>query len=236
VKVLILIPAHNEGASLPAVVAELRRQHPDRAILIVDDGSTDDTGDVVARLPVAYLRLGFPVGIGGAMRAGFRFAVAEGFDTVVRVDGDGQHDAESIETLLEPIARGEADVVRGSRYLLAENYRAVGFRRIAQHAVAGLISTIIKEAVTDPTCGFWAFGPRAVLLLAGHHPTGYPEPELMLLLHRNRLKTIEVPVRMRERVAGHSSLNTVRTALAMARLLLAVLIVPLRPTVHDQVP
>ena len=230
-KVLIVVPARNEAGSLPAVVADLRRDHPQRAILIVDDGSTDETAVALAGLPVARLHLSSTVGIGGAMRAGFRFATAEGFDAVVRVDGDGQHDAASIGMLLAPIARGDADVVRGSRYLLSENYHAVGFRRIAQRAVAWLVAMVINETVTDPTCGFWAFGPRAVPMLANHHPTGYPEPELMLLLHRNRMRTMELPVRMRERVTGRSSLDAIRTSLAMFRVLLALLIVPMRPAV-----
>src|SRR4030095_13727698 len=124
-------------------------------------------------------------------------------------------------------------VVRASRCLSHSTYRAVGFRRLAQRIVGGLLSAVTRELVTDPTSGFWAFGPRAVDLLAHHHPTGYPEPELLLLLHKNRLKTIEVPVQMRERLAGRSSLGTARTVLAMGRVLLALLIVPLRPAVES---
>ena len=233
-KILILIPAHNEAESLPAVVAELRRRHQERNILVIDDGSTDDTLRLVENLPVDHLSLSSAVGLGGAMRAGFRYAVAEGFDAVVRIDGDGQHDAESVDTLLEPLARGLADVVRGSRYLLAGNYRAAGFRRVSQHVVGRLLSFATGETVTDPTCGFWAFGANAVRLLAQHHPTGYPEPELLLLLHRNRLKTVEVPVRMRERVAGHTTMSLARTTLAIARVLLALVIVPLRPAIENE--
>jgi glycosyltransferase involved in cell wall biosynthesis len=231
-KALVVIPAHNEAASLPTVVADLRRRHPDRDILVVDDGSTDETPAVLEQLPVEWLRLGSAVGVGGAMRAGFRYAAAEGFDTVVRVDGDGQHDHESIEALLEPFARGQVDVVRGSRYLTESSYRAVGFRRLAQRVIARLLSAVTGEPVTDPTSGFWAFGPRAVRLLAHHHPTSYPEPELLLLLHKNKLKTIEVAVQMRERIAGQTSLTAARTTLAMARVLLVLLVVPLRPAIE----
>jgi glycosyltransferase involved in cell wall biosynthesis len=232
-KVLIIIPAHNEAASLPIVVADLRRRHPDCELLVVDDGSTDETPALVGRLPVHWLRMGTWVGIGSVMRAGFRYATAEGFDTVVRIDGDGQHDEASVNALLDALAGAGVDVVRGSRYLSHSTYRAVGFRRLAQRIVGGLLSAVTGELVTDPTSGFWAFGPRAVELLAHHHPTGYPEPELLLLLHKNRLKTIEVPVQMRERLAGRSSLGAVQTVLAISRVLLALLIVPLRPAVES---
>jgi glycosyltransferase involved in cell wall biosynthesis len=233
VRILIVVPAHNEAQSLPAVVAELRGRHPERQILVVDDGSTDETVAVLDRLAVDHVRLGSPLGLGGAMRTGFRYAHTHGYDVVVRMDGDGQHDSESIDTLLEPVLAGRADVVRGSRYLGDSAYQAVGFRRVAQHFVARLLSMMTGETVTDPTSGFWAYGPRAVALLVHHHPTGYPEPELLLLLHRNGMRTREVPVRMRERLAGRTTLNVGRTLLAIARVLLALLIVPLRPAVGD---
>jgi glycosyltransferase involved in cell wall biosynthesis len=233
-KVLVIIPARNEAASLPGVVADLRDRYPDFQILVVDDGSTDETGALVGQLPVDWLRLGSSVGIGGAMRAGFRYAAARGFDTIVRIDGDGQHGAESVDALLHPLVIGQADVVCGSRYLAASGHRASGFRRLAQRVVGGLLSAVTGEPVSDPTSGFWAFGPRAVRLLARHHPTNYPEPELLLLLHRNRLRTTEVAVEMRERIAGRTSMTAARTTIAIARVLLALLIVPLRPVIDTK--
>jgi glycosyltransferase involved in cell wall biosynthesis len=235
-KVLIVIPAHNEADSLPAVVANLRQHRGDAEILIVDDGSTDETQAVVERLRVSWLRLGSWIGVGSAMRAGFRYAAERGFEMVVRLDGDGQHDARSIDALLAPIARGAADVVRGSRYLGQATYQAEGVRRMAQQIAARLLSAITGEGVTDPTSGFWAFGPRAIQLLASHHPRGYPEPELLLLLHKNGLKTIEMPVHMRERFAGRTTLRGARTALATAHVLLALIVVPLRPVVERPRP
>jgi len=235
-KVLIIIPAHNEADSLPAVVANLRQHRGDAEILIVDDGSMDETQAVVERLRVSCLRMGSGIGVGGAMRAGFRYAAEHGFQLVVRLDGDGQHDARSVDALLAPLARGAADVVRGSRYLGEATYHAVGVRRVGQRIVARLLSAITGEVVTDPTSGFWAFGPRAIRLLARHHPMGYPEPELLLLLHKNGLKTVEMPVQMRERFAGRTTLRGARTALATAHVLLALIVVPLRPVVERSRP
>ncbi len=104
-------------------------------------------------------------------------------------------------------------------------------RRAGQHVLAPLLSLVIGRRVTDPTSGFWAFGPRAVRLLSEHHPTGYPEPELLLLLNRNRLRVVEVSIEMRERLAGRSSLTIRRAGVALARVVLAVVIVPLRARV-----
>ena len=166
------------------------------------------------------------------MRAGLRYARLTGHDTVVRVDGDGQHRPDQIERLLRPIRDARADAVQGSRYSGGTSYASQGVRRLGQRLLGLLLSAIMRQRVTDPTSGFWAFGPRAVRLLADHHPTGYPEPELLLLLSRNRLTVTEVPIEMRGRLAGRSSLTLARAGLALARVLLAVVVVPLRAPVE----
>ncbi len=167
------------------------------------------------------------------MRAGLRYARAVGFEIVVRCDGDGQHRAREIPALLEPLAAGRADAVLGSRYLGAVGHRARGARRLGQRLLAALISRITGSPYSDPTSGFWAFGPRAVELLARHHPTGYPEPELLLFLHRNGFRVAEVAAEMGERLAGRSSLTPPRQLQALARVVLALVIVPLRAPVRS---
>lgn len=229
---LTVIPARNEAESLPRVVEDLRRDGPACEILVVDDASTDATPQVLERLGVRRLRLLRPLGIGGALRAGLRYARAMGFETVVRCDGDGQHRAREIPALLEPLAEGRADAVLGSRFLGASGYRSRGARRAGQRLLAALISRAVGCRLTDPTSGFWAFGSRAVELLAWHHPTGYPEPELLLLLHRNGFRVVEVATEMGERLAGRSSLTPTRQLQALARVVLALVIVPLRASVR----
>jgi glycosyltransferase involved in cell wall biosynthesis len=224
---LVVIPAHNESASLPGVVDELRRQVPAVAIVVVDDGSDDATTDVLPRLGVRWLRFPVCLGVGSAMRAGIRFARELGHDVVVRVDADGQHCAAHIDALLASLAAG-ADAAHGSRYASATEYRTPRARRFVQRILSACLSRLTRQRVTDPTSGFWAFGPRAVALLAEHHPTGYAEPELRLLLHRNGLAVREVPVAMRSRAGGRSTLTLPRAALAIARMLLAMIVVPLR--------
>jgi hypothetical protein len=228
--VLCIIPAHNEAESLPAVIGELRDVRPDLHILVVDDGSTDDTPALLRELDVRWLRLPYRMGIGSAVRAGLRYAGRLGFAAVVRLDGDGQHRVTDIRSLLEPIADGTADVVLGSRFTRGSDPSS-GLVRFLQRALAAVLSVLTGSRVTDPTSGFFAAGPKAMAILAEHHPTGYAEPELRLLMSRSVLRVLEVPIDGRSRFRGSTSLTPARMAAAAARVLLAVLIVPLRRSV-----
>jgi hypothetical protein len=224
-RVLTLIPAYNEAASLRAVVSDLRGQQRDGDILIVNDGSTDGTDALLRELDVKWL--GWPErrGVGSALRAGLRYAARQGYDVVVRIDADGQHDVNDIACLLVPLSAGVADVVLGSRFSASNRSRHPG---PIQRSLGAVLSMITKRTVTDPTSGFWALGPRAVSLLAEHLPDGYPEPELHLFLSRNAMRVVEVDVQWRDRLHGRSSLTLVRLIKAGARVALAVIIVPFR--------
>ncbi len=229
----MLVPARDEARSLPGLVHVLRAEQPGAGILVVDDASTDATRQLLPGLGVEWLTLCAHTGVGGTIRAGLRYALRRGYDVVVRVDGDGQHPADQIERVLAPIRAGQVDAVVGSRYRQGSGYRAPGWRRAAQRVLAAWVSAAIRQRITDPTSGFWAFGPRAVRLLASHHPTGYPEPELLLLLAHNGLRVSEVPIEMRRRLAGRSSLTAGRVGAIAGRTALALLILPLRGTVAD---
>jgi glycosyltransferase involved in cell wall biosynthesis len=227
--IVALLPAHNEAASLPTVIGELRRRRPDARILVIDDGSSDGTASLLRRLEVDWLYWPERRGVGRAVRAGLEYAARRGADFVVRLDADGQHDVGDIERLLAPLRAGTADVVLGSRFSSAAGAERPGPIR---RPLGVLLSLITRRTVTDPTSGFWALGPRAVTLLADHHPGGYPEPELHLFLSRNAMRVVEVPVRARARLHGRSSLTWRRLVAAGARVALAMLIVPLRASVR----
>jgi glycosyltransferase involved in cell wall biosynthesis len=233
VSVLAVVPAFNESANLPRVVADLSRVMPLKDILVVDDGSTDATPDLLPDLGVQWLTLSQRLGVGGAVRAGIRYARRAGYDYVVRIDGDGQHRACDIARVLAPVVAGRADVALGSRFL--RGHGRLGARRVSQAALAACLSAVTRKRVTDPTSGFWLFGPSALRLLSGHHPAGYPEPELLLFLSRNRLRVVEIPIRMRPRIAGRTSLTAPRALFAFARTALAFVIVPFRQLVDGQV-
>lgn len=172
------------------------------------------------------------MGVGSAVRAGLRYASRVGYDGVVRLDGDGQHRADDIDRMVAPLSQGRADVVLGSRYTTdaAEQGRSA---RVFKRTLAACLSKLTGRRVTDPTSGFCALGPRAVRLLADHHPTGYPEPELHLFVSRHELRVVEVPIRSRERLGGRTSLTRWRMVQAAARVALAMVIVPLRNRLGD---
>jgi hypothetical protein len=231
---LVLVPAHNEADCLPAVVSELRAIMPGVGLLVVDDGSVDDTPAVLAAYGVESLRLLQRVGLGAAVRTGLRRAADLGYGTVVRIDGDGQHDARDIAAIASPVLRGEADVVIGTRYAGRRPGPAGALRRMAQRGLAFVLSAITGRPVTDATSGFCAFGPRALRLLTAHHPGGYPEVELRLLLHRHGLTVREVPIHQRPRLAGRTTLTPGRVLVAGARIALAIALTPLRGIVPTE--
>ncbi|MEN3336595.1 MAG: hypothetical protein V7647_271 [Acidobacteriota bacterium] len=229
---LVVVPAFNEASNLPRVISDVRRALPAADILIVNDGSTDDTDDLLRSLGVPWLTMSQRVGVGGAVRTGIRYAARRGYQYVVRVDGDAQHRGCDIGRLLVPVLSGHSHAALGSRFLARGS--GAGLRRMSQSALAGLLTLLTRRRVTDPTSGFWLFGPRALRLLARHHPGGYAEPELVLLLSRNGLRVAEVPIRMRPRLSGRTSLTAPRAVIALARTVLALVVVPFRGTVEGE--
>jgi glycosyltransferase involved in cell wall biosynthesis len=230
-RTLVLIPAYNEVQSLGPLIAGVRQHAPDTEILVVDDASCDGTQALLKQLGVRWVRLPQRLGTGAAVRTGLRYAMQRGFDTVVRIDGDGQHPPEEIHRLLKPLLLGSGDVVIGSRYAGGQHSWTPTTRRWIHRALGGVLTLVTRQRVTDPTSGFWAFGPHALEVLVEHHPSGYPEPELLLFLSRNEMRVVEVLVEMRTRTTGRTSLTPQRTWSAMARLLLLLVVVPLRSAV-----
>jgi glycosyltransferase involved in cell wall biosynthesis len=230
-RMLALVPAFNEELNLARVIRELRRVAPELDILVVNDGSTDGTIDLLPTLGIDWLTLPQRVGVGGAVRAGLRYAARQGYDYVVRLDGDGQHRASDVVRMLAPVVRGRLDASIGSRFvptLKAKPRRRLTLRRLSQAALAGCLTVWTRQRFTDPTSGFWLFGPRAVRLLGRHHPAGYAEPELVLFLCRNGLRVGEVPIRIRPRRRGRTSITPTRATLAFMRTILALMMVPVR--------
>jgi len=230
---LILLLACNEAESLPCVVREVCHHFPASDVLVVDDASDDTTAQLLPSLCVWWIRLPQRTGVGGAVRCGLQHALGRGYDTVVRLDGDGQHVAPLAFELLDALRRDGADAAVGSRYKAGGGYRASWARRLAQRLLGVGLSLRLGSRVTDPTSGFWAFGPRAVALLATDHPGGYCEPQLRLLLHRRGFRVMEVGVAMRHRLAGRTTLTPRRACVAFTRACLALVSLPATPRAAD---
>ena len=230
--VSVVIPCRNaERTVADSVLSAFEQSESPLEVLVVDDASTDATAALLPRLGVRWIRLSQRLGTGSVVRTGLRWAAAHGYEIVVRIDGDGQHPPEHIHRLLDPLLCGSADVVIGSRYVGKEPVDTPRLRRFLHLLLGEVLTLITQRLVTDPTSGFWAFGENALHLLVDHHPSGYPEPELLLFLSRNGLRVIEVSVQMRTRITGRTSLTPQRTWSAIARLLLHLVVVPLRSTV-----
>jgi glycosyltransferase involved in cell wall biosynthesis len=228
---LIVLPAFNEEASVGAVLAEIQRAMPGVPCLVVDDGSTDDTADRAEAAGATVLRLPYNLGVGGAMRAGFRYAESEGFSTVVQLDADGQHDPAELPELIAALE--ECDIAIGARFAGKGEYAARGPRRWAMLVLSRVISGISRTKLTDTTSGFKANGPRAIALFARHYPAEYlgDTVEALVIAARAGLRIRQVPVAMRPRQGGAPSHHPVKAAVYLVRAFVALAFALLRPRV-----
>jgi glycosyltransferase involved in cell wall biosynthesis len=221
-----IVPALNEEATVPGVIDELRAFDPGLDVVVIDDGSLDRTAEVAGARGARVLRLPFNLGIGGAVQTGFRYAFEQGYDLAVRVDGDGQHDPGQLAQVIAPVLRGDADIAVGSRFVGDERtgYRSSRSRRVGIRILARVVSGIVGQRVTDTTSGFQALNRHGIALFARDYPHDYPEVEATVMVFRHRLRLVEVPVAMRERAAGRSSITALRSLYYMVKVLLAIFV------------
>jgi glycosyltransferase involved in cell wall biosynthesis len=225
VRRVALVPAFNEEATVGRVIDEIRAFDASLDVVVVDDGSYDRTAEVAHEHGATVVRLPFNLGIGGAVQTGFRFAFEHGYDLAVRVDGDGQHDPSQLDRILAPVVAGEADIAVGSRFAGdRDGYRSSRSRRVGIRLLAWVVSRIVGRRVTDTTSGFQALNRRAIELFAHDYPHDYPEVEATIMVSRHRLRSVEVPVSMRERVGGRSSITALRSVYYMVKVLLAIFV------------
>ena len=226
---IAIVPARNEEAAVGGVVAEIRAFDPGLDVVVLDDGSTDGTAQAALAAGAFVVRLPFNLGIGAAVQTGFKFALEHGYELAVRLDGDGQHDPTELPKLLAVIDRDEADVVVGSRFIAGTNgHRGPRARRVGIVFFARLVSALTRQRVTDTTSGFQALNRRGIAIFAADYPHDYPEVEATVMVHKHRLRLAEVPVRMREREHGESSITMLRSIYYMLKVTLALLVGMLR--------
>jgi glycosyltransferase involved in cell wall biosynthesis len=221
---LILVPAYNEEGSVEHVVRSLRELLPRIPVLVIDDGSWDATANVAAGAGAEVLRLPHHLGLGGAVQTGYRFAFEHGFERVVRVDGDGQHNAADIPALLTAMDEGDYDLVAGSRFLGSNHYPIQPMRRLGGLIFSWVLYPILGQRITDPTSGFIAVNRRALEVFSRSFPLEYPEIEALVVLKRKAFRFREVPARMFPRRAGRSTIGNWQAIYYMVRVLLGVFV------------
>jgi glycosyltransferase involved in cell wall biosynthesis len=219
---LVVVPALNEEGAVGSVIADVRAIDPTVHVVVVDDGSTDRTSDVAREAGADVINLPFNIGVGGALRAGFRYARRFGYHVVVQVDGDGQHNPVHIPELLRALE--SADVVIGARFAGVGDYQVRGPRKLAMRLLARSLSRRTGERLTDTTSGFRAFNRRAVELFAVDYPAEYlgDTVEALVIAARAGLRVTQIPVEMRPRTTGTPSQHWFKSSVYLGRVFLAL--------------
>ena len=229
-KILVIIPAFNEAASIVEVVTAVNQEYPTFDLLVVNDGSADETGKLAERTQLAFvINLPYNMGIGASVQTGFKFAKKFDYQIALQFDGDGQHMIEEISKIIKPIMNGEADCVIGSRFIQkAQTYQPSSFRLLGIYILRFFSFLFVGQRIADQTSGFRAYNRKAIEFLAAHYPVDFPEPELIILLGKNEFIMKEVFTQMRERQGGVSSIPTWKGPYYIVKVLLSMTMAALR--------
>lgn len=223
-KVLIIIPAYNEEASIMDVINSIDIFYPSADKLVINDSSTDNTREVLKQNGVEFLDLPVNLGIGGGVQAGYLYAYENGFDIAVQMDGDGQHCAEELEKIIIPVENGTANVVIGSRFIDKDGFQSSAMRRVGIRLLSGLVRICTGIRVRDVTSGFRAVDRSFIEIFSKEYAEDYPEPEAIVTVSKVKGKLVEVPVVMKERTTGKSSISIINSIYYMIKVALAILI------------
>lgn len=219
----IIIPAFNEEKNISKLIKEISALYPSAEVIIVDDGSTDKTRDVVKRLGVKVIALSSNLGIGGAVQTGLLYAIEKGYDLIFRMDGDGQHDSRYIREMYDHIVNDKMDIVIGSRYIDKKGFQSTYMRRMGGVLISCLLYFLCKKKIKDPTSGYWGMNKEAAQLFVVHFQQDYPEPEAIITAIDHGLNVGEIPVVMRSRNYGKSTIDFRRSLYFMIKVSLSLL-------------
>lgn len=223
-KKLVIIPAYNEEESILNTVKDVRENAPSFDVVVVNDCSRDRTAELCRRAGIPLLDLPANLGIGGAVQTGYRYALMNGYDAAVQIDGDGQHKAEYLEEMADLLEKEGLDMVIGSRYIRHEGFQSTALRQFGIRFFTVLIRLCTGQTVTDPTSGMRMVGRRLIRSFAADYPRDYPEPESAASVLKSGMKVKEIPVQMRERQGGRSSISLTKGAYYMVKVAIAVIL------------
>ena len=231
-KVAIIIPCYNEEKNVLNLFSEIKNLAPSSLFsteaIFINDCSTDKTKEILISNHISHLNLPVNLGIGGAVQTGFKYAFKNGFDIAVQMDGDGQHPPSELEKIILPIIQHQADVVIGSRYLEKLGFQSNWLRRIGINYFKWLNKKLIAMTIVDSTSGYRALNKKALQIVCAYYPDEYPEPESIILYALNHLRIQEVPVLMRERQGGKSSIKSYKTIYYMLKVTLGIIFLYIR--------
>jgi len=233
-KTLVIIPAHNEEANIYGIIRRIKDYSGALDVLVVDDGSTDQTAHLAREAGAIVARHPFNMGYGVALQTGYKYADKQGYELVVQMDGDGQHDPKYISELSSSIREGLADVVIGSRFLSGEVYRAPINRRIGIFLFSSLVSLLIGQSITDSTSGFQALNSKVVRFFTGDiYPCDYPDADVIIMLHRAGFRIREIPLVMHRRQGAKSMHSGLKPLYYVFKMTLSILVTLLRKMPRD---
>lgn len=223
-KCLIIIPAYEEEKNIKNVVDNIIQNYPQYDYVVVNDGSKDKTAQICKENGYSYLDLPINLGIGGAVQAGYKYALKNGYDMAVQIDGDGQHDVAFIEKMIQRMQEEKAQIAIGSRFIEKQGFQSSKARRLGINFISNLIWICTGKKIYDVTSGFRIVDKFFIKYYSENYPSDYPEPEAIVMAIMNRAKIIEVPVIMKERSEGTSSIHSWKSLYYMIKVSLAVII------------
>ncbi len=233
--ILTVIPAYNEEENISKVIAEIKNYCRQTDIIVINDGSEDETGDLARSAGAVVIDLPYNMGYGAALQTGFKYALRNNYQYVVQIDGDGQHEPADIPRLLGPVFSGEADVVIGSRFLVDNKYKAPFFRKMGMKIFSFLASIITRRKITDPTSGYQALNINGLEFYAGeYYPADFPDADVIIMLHRVGLKVKEMPVVMYQHLSNKSMHAGLKPVYYIFKMFLSIFLTLLRKDTFEK--
>ena len=229
-RVLFIIPAYNEENAIVKTVENIRSYNPDWDVIVINDGSTDQTEYLCKKNKIPVISLIMNLGIGGAVQTGYKYAMEQDYDIAIQFDGDGQHNIAYVDELIAPILKHEQDFVIGSRFISGDRKGFISspLRRLGIRVISITIRLLTGKRIYDPTSGFRAANKAVIHYFANEYPIEFPEPESVTLLFKQKYRVKEIPVIMYERQGGKSSIHSWKSAYYMINVLFSLIIVSLR--------